>query len=94
MEKKNLELYDKALKEYGIFAQVWMMIEECGELLNAIAKLKRGRANKEDIITELADVHIMVEQLAYFYGLEDFQKEKDRKLVRLNERLKKRENIK
>lgn len=94
MEKKNLKLYDKALNRYGIIAQTWMLIEECGELLNAFAKLKRGRANKEDIITELADVHIMVEQMAFFYGLEDFLTEKERKLVRLNERLKRGESRK
>lgn len=92
MEKKNLKLYDKALNRYGIIAQKWMLIEECGELLNAFAKLERGRATKEDIITELADVHIMVEQMAFFYGLEDFLTEKERKLVRLNERLKRGES--
>lgn len=94
MEKKNLELYNKALNRYGIIAQKWMLIEECGELLNAFAKLERGRANKEDIITELADVHIMVEQMAYFFGFDEFKVEKERKLVRLNERLKRGESRK
>lgn len=86
-----LQLYNKALNKYGIKAQEWVLIEECGELLNALAKLKRGRSTKEDIITELADVHIMVEQMALFFGLEEFQTEKERKLARLNERLKKGE---
>lgn len=88
MEKKNLKLYDKALNRYGIIAQTWMLIEECGELLNAFAKLKRGRATKEDVITELADVHIMIEQMAYFFGLDEFKVEKERKLARLEGRLK------
>lgn len=85
-----LQLYNKALNQYGIKAQEWVLIEECGELLNALAKLKRGRSTKEDIITELADVHIMVEQMALFFGLEEFQAEKERKLQRLQERLNKR----
>lgn len=85
MEK--YELYNRALDEFGLINQKWMLVEECGELLNAIAKLRRGRASKEDIITELADVHIMVEQMAFFYGLEEFQTEKKRKLARLEERL-------
>lgn len=78
-----------ALSKYGVIAQQWMIIEECGELLTAIARLKRNRSQKEDVITELADVHIMVEQLALFYGLDDFIQEKNRKLRRLIERLNK-----
>ena len=85
MEK--YKLYDRALDEFGIINQKWMLVEECGELLDALAKLKRGRASKEEIITELADVHIMVEQMAFFYGLEEFQTEKKRKLASLEERL-------
>lgn len=88
MEKTSVELYFKAIGQYGIVNQEWMLVEECGELLNAFAKLRRGRASKEDILTELADVHIMVEQMACFFGLEEFQAEKERKLARLNERLK------
>lgn len=86
---ETLSIYNKALNKYGIVNQEWMLVEECGELLNAFAKLKRGRASKEDIITELADVHIMVEQMAFFFGLEEFQAEKKRKLARLEERLNK-----
>ena len=89
--KKVVELYFKAIGQYGIVSQEWMLVEECGELLNAFAKLRRGRASKEDILTELADVHIMVEQMACFFGLEEFKAEKERKLERLNERLKKGE---
>lgn len=91
METNNnkLEIYYNALKQFGISAQQWMIVEEIGELLNAIAKQKRGRSTEEDIITELADVHIMVEQMALFYGWEDFVKEKERKLKRLENRLRK-----
>lgn len=78
-----------ALNTYGIVAQQWMLVEECGELLNAISKSKRFRAGKEDIITELADCEIIIEQLAFFYGIDDFKKEKERKLQRLKERLEK-----
>ncbi len=89
MEKKNVELYNRTLNNYGIVNQEWMLVEECGELMNAFAKLRRGRASKEDILTELADVHIMIEQMACFFGLEEFQAEKERKLARLEERLNK-----
>lgn len=88
--KQNIDifdLYENALFSYGILAQEWVLVEECGELLNAIAKFKRGRAAKNDIITELADVHIMVEQMAFFFGWDDFIAEKKRKLERLKSRL-------
>lgn len=83
----KLEIYNRALEKYGFSAQRMMLVEECGELLNAIAKQVRNRATKEDIITELADVHIMVEQMAFFFGWHDFVEEKMRKLIRLDERM-------
>lgn len=85
----KIQILNKALNQYGIKAQEWMLVEECGELLNAIAKLKRKRSTKEDIITELADVSIVVEQMALFFGWEDFEAEKQRKLARLENRLEK-----
>lgn len=86
-----LQLYDRAIITYGFGPQEWVFIEECGELLDAIAKLKRGRSTKEEIITELADVQIMVEQMAFFFGWGDFKNEKKRKLQRLRERLDKKD---
>jgi NTP pyrophosphatase (non-canonical NTP hydrolase) len=86
-EEKQLNLYNRALKRYGIDAQKLMVVEECGELLNALAKTYRGRASIEELITELADVHIMVEQMALYYGWAEFQEEKERKLERLQQRL-------
>ena len=61
----KLEIYNSVLKQFGINLQQWVLVEEIGELLNAIAKQKTGRSTKADIITELADVHIMVEQMVY-----------------------------
>lgn len=85
-EEKRL-LYNKVLNKFGIINQVFMVMEECGELLNVLAKAKRDRAGKDEIITELADVSIMVEQMAFFYGEKDFLIEKERKLQRLKKRL-------
>ena len=86
--EKN-QLFEQVLTKWGIINQVFMVMKECGELLNVLAKAKRGRASKEEIITELADVSIMVEQMAFFYGEKDFLIEKERKLHRLKERLNK-----
>ena len=90
--EEQRKIQQTALNTYGIIKQQWMLIEECGELLNAIAKSKRDRAGKDEIITELADVSNKVEQMACFYGEEDFNKEKERKLLRLKERLQKHIN--
>lgn len=83
----KIEIYLRAISFWGIQAQKLMVVEEIGELLSALAKETRGRSSKEDIITELADVSIMVEQMAINYGWKDYCKEKSRKLKRLKKRL-------
>jgi NTP pyrophosphatase (non-canonical NTP hydrolase) len=86
MEKEErLKLYGKAINTWGVTAQTDMAFEECGELIAALAKDKRGRVTKEELLTELADVTIMCEQLATILGFEDYEKELDRKLVRLRD---------
>ena len=66
-----------------------LSLEECGELITAVAQFKRGRTSHHDVMTELADVFIMVEQVATMMNYEDFEKELDRKLTRLrDEKLK------
>ena len=90
MEKEQrIELYKQAIAKWGEEAQVNMVYEECGELITAIAQFKRGRTSHHDVMTELADVSIMIEQLATMMSFEDYEKEKDRKLMRLKERLEK-----
>jgi NTP pyrophosphatase (non-canonical NTP hydrolase) len=56
-------------------------------LLNALAKHIRGRGSFDELNTELADVSIMVEQIARFYGWEEFLEERVRKIERLKNRL-------
>lgn len=92
MTQEVTETYSRALKEYGFDNQRMMLCEEIGELLNAIAKHHRGRTESVmEVITELADVSIMVEQMAEHFGFADFEAEKERKLERLRERLKNKE---
>ena len=67
-----------------------MLMEETSELVNAICKLRRGRVELPDVVTELADVSIMVEQMILAFDVESaFVEEKARKIERLKERLKK-----
>jgi len=91
MEKEQrIELYKEAIDKWGEDAQVKMLYEECGELIAAVAQFSRGRTSHHDVMTELADVFIMVEQIATMMNYEDFEKELERKLIKLrDEKLKK-----
>lgn len=86
---ESIELYARALSEWGYEAQRNMLIEEIGELLNAFAKFPRGRSSMGDVIEELADVSIMVEQMALHFGWSRYKTIREQKLQRLKERLEK-----
>lgn len=90
MEKtERISLFNRAIEKWGIEAQKNMAFEELGELIVALAQDRRGRVSREELLTELADVTIMCEQLATIIGFEDYEKEMDRKLIRLrDEKLK------
>ena len=90
MQKEDrIKIYKEAIAKWGEEAQVNMLNEECGELITAVAQFRRGRTSHHDVMTELADVAIMVEQLATIMSYSDFEQEKERKLERLRERLDK-----
>lgn len=77
------ELYSQTIEKWGIEAQLWMVVEECSELLNAIAKYKRGRWGQSAILEELADVSIMDEQMSCYFSEADFIRIKEARLQRL-----------
>lgn len=81
------EIYKKAVETYGVESQIKMAIEEMAELMNALMKLARGRITTAGVNTEIADVKIMMEQLAIIFGQEDVQEEVEYKTNRLKERL-------
>jgi len=65
-----------------------MVTEEVGEMLDKFGKAHRGRLeNKMEIITELADVTIMMELWAAYFGWNEYVIEKERKLERLKDRV-------
>ena len=89
MKDTERKLYKDVLESWGIAAQMDMAIEECSELINALCKLRRGRVGPGEVITEVADVMIMCEQLACYFGEVNVDAEKDYKFKRLQERLAK-----
>lgn len=80
-------IYECAIDSYGIDAQVDMFIEECSEAIVAIQHYRRGRCNIDDVCSELADVHIMTEQMSILFDRNKFDKMVDMKLNRLAARL-------
>lgn len=81
MEREYRATLLDAIMQFGLEHRKTMAIEECAELINALAKERRGRKN--DVITEIADVQIMIDQLKLIYGEEKVKNEIDRKVARL-----------
>lgn len=78
-----------AVHHYGAEHQKKKAIEEMGELITAMSREQDGRATPEEVITEIADVQIMVRQLALIYGPDKVAKEIERKERRLIRRMDK-----
>ena len=83
-----------AIKLYGADRQLDKLVEEIGELLQALVKWRQG-GDKLHLLEELADVYIMLEQAAMILdvpaetGPTLLQAAIDKKLERLRERNKK-----
>lgn len=98
MREDFLEVYDFFIKKYGIESQHIQCIEEMSELTMALCKLKRYQDcdNKSDIVEnikeELADVLNMIEQLIFYYGIEDIEQIRTDKIKRILEIEKKKIN--
>ena len=75
MTKTETKIMKAAIEKYGADAQLGMVVEECSELIQAICKYLRARANTktsqrdfdrriEAVIEEAADVQIMLDQMS------------------------------
>lgn len=85
------ELCEQAVMAWGIDAQIDMAIEECGELIVALNHYRRGRVNEEAVLSEVADVSILVEQMASLFGRPDFKNARAAKVTKLAVRLELKE---
>ena len=84
-KEERIELYRKAIENYGEAAQQIVAMEECSELIQAISKKLRGR--ETNLEEEIADVEIMVEQMRLMSDSSLVDKIKEEKLQRLEQRL-------
>lgn len=81
-----MNIYERALRAWGIDAQLGMVIEECAELIKVINKQWRGKATKEEIIEECVDVELMINQMKEYFkdDINTWDRIKMNKIERLN----------
>jgi NTP pyrophosphatase (non-canonical NTP hydrolase) len=95
----NKDLLHQAINQWGVKAQIEMIIEECLELAVALQKLKRNKGLIEEktaaVIDEIADVRIIIEQAMIIFSDPDnqIQKRIDFKMNRLSERLNEKNEL-
>jgi NTP pyrophosphatase (non-canonical NTP hydrolase) len=87
MSERIADICAQAVDIYGTEAQIWMAIEEMSELSNAIAKHRRDRVTREDVCEEIADVAVMMIQLAAIFGPDEVHECLEEKINRLEKRL-------
>lgn len=92
----NIQVLRKVLRIYGESNQIIKLGEEVGELLQAVSKfhwssngnnsLGEKATFKESVVTEVADVMVMLEQIKLMVGIDEdeLSKEIDRKIKRLD----------
>jgi len=84
----NQEIIKQAIKHYGVKAQVGIAQEELAELIQALSKFIRGKADYENIAEEIADVEICLAQLKeIFANTDEVEMWKEFKLLRLKGRM-------
>lgn len=77
------EIYRATLNKWGTEAQYDQAIEECAELITALKHLKRNKVGEDQIVSELADVTLMIGQLTWMFGPQKVEQAIAAKLVKL-----------
>jgi NTP pyrophosphatase (non-canonical NTP hydrolase) len=71
MSKSEQTILQASIDRWGLQLQLMILIEECGELIQAAAKYQSGRVGSpKNLIEEVADVSIMVDQIRCKWGKE------------------------
>ena len=83
-----------AIDHYGEQHQKLKTIEELGELQTELAREQDNRTTPKKVITEIADVMLMIEQLVLIYGLDAVKAEFERKKNRLYRKILKEQEQK
>ena len=93
MLKKLLNICRNAITHYGWETEQRQACEEMGELIAALHQYRRGKISHEDVVSEIADVLVTTTELALIFGKEQVLQEVNRKLDRLQDRIKRNVNL-
>ena len=84
-KEKQREICFKAVRTFGEYSQCVKAMEECGELVHALArKVLDQDPDLDNICEEIADVEILMEQMRVIFGDAFIDKWKHKKLEKLN----------
>lgn len=78
------EIYAKTICKWGEDAQYDQTIEECAELIATLQHFARGKVDKDAVVSELADVFLMVGQLTYMFGEDLLSAAVEKKIAKLH----------
>ena len=87
MREREMVIEQLAIETYGRENQIEKAIEEMAELTVALKHHKDNKITRDKVVTEIADVIIMMDQLRIIYGVDVIDAEIKRKLDRLSSRL-------
>lgn len=82
-QSKHEDILTGVMLKYGFEAQTMMAIEKMSGLTKEISKMKRGHFGKVRVLEEMADVQIMLWQLAIIFG--EPEEWVNKKMMRLEE---------
>ena len=68
--QRYTEIYRATIARWGEEAQYDQAVEECAELIAVLKHFRRGKADADAVVAELADVWLMLGQLAHMFGEE------------------------
>src|SRR4051812_9339767 len=77
----------EAIRRWGTEGQFNMLQEECGELITVINHYRRGRVEKDRVAEEIADVFIMIQEVAKVIGEPIVEQKILEKFTRLRQEL-------
>ena len=91
---KHRDIIKAAVDTYGHDAQLKQLFEEMAELQVVLLHQQRGRADRAQVVSEIADVLIMLEQLQDMLEITDAELGRAirLKLTRLDKRLNGKES--
>ena len=82
------EIINKAVVYFGVKNQNKKAVEELTELSLAIQHFEDGKVTKAEVVTEIADVLIMCEQLKIMYGRQAVEDQVVMKVERLEKKIR------